>query len=128
MQDKQHDDDAALTIALKKELENLGVQSAKFAHDAAEKMRSKWWDGEIIVNMKERNMDIGLVDGYVTPTLVPGVCGDPQPHSLPVPTLKTAASYGFTVNLEICAARMGKRKNPEDRLSKRQGKKNSSRL
>jgi hypothetical protein len=101
LQDKQHDYDAAMTIVLKKELENLGVQSHTFAHDAAEKMRGTWWDGEIMVDMKERNMDVGLVDGNAAPTLVPGVCGDPQPRSLPVPTVGTLAKYGFAMNLEI---------------------------
>jgi hypothetical protein len=101
VQDKKHNYDEAMTIILKKELENLGVQSHKFAWNASEKMRGKWWDGQIMVDMKERNMDIGLVDGYVTPTLVPGVCGDPQPQSLPVPTLTALAKYGFTMDLEI---------------------------
>ncbi|HEY5141463.1 MAG TPA: DUF4056 domain-containing protein, partial [Methylococcales bacterium] len=101
VQDKEHDYDEAMTIILKRELENLGVQSHTFARNAAEKMRGKWWDGEIMVDMKERNMDIGLADGYATPTLVPGVCGDVQPQSLPVPTLTVLAKYGFTMNLEI---------------------------
>lgn len=101
VQDKEHDYDAAMTILLKRELETLGGQSHTFARAAAEKMRGTWWDGEIMVDMKERNMDIGLVDGFVTPTLVPGVCGNPQPKSIPAPTLKTASDYGFAVNLEI---------------------------
>ena len=101
VQDTQHDYDEAMTLALKRELENLGVQSHTFARNASESMRGTWWDGEIMVDMKERNMDIGLVDGYAAPTLVPGVCGDAQPQALPVPTLKTLAEYGFTMNLEI---------------------------
>jgi hypothetical protein len=101
VQDQEHDYDEAITIALKKELENLGVQSGKTARDASAKMKGKWWDGEIFVDMKERNMDIGLVDGFVTPVLVPGVCPDAQPLSLPVPTLKTLTKYGFTLDLQI---------------------------
>jgi hypothetical protein len=101
VQDKQHDYDTAMTIVLKKELENLGVISAKSAWNASESMRGKWWTGQIMVDMKERNMDIGLVDGYATPTLVPGECPDAQPLSLPVPTTKLAEKYGFTVSLEI---------------------------
>ena len=71
LQDKKHEYDEAMTIALKKGLEDLGVRSHTFAWNASESMRGKWWDGQIMVNLKERNMDIGLVDGYVTPTLVP---------------------------------------------------------
>ncbi len=46
-------------------------------------------------------MDIGLQDGYVSPTLVPGVCGDVQPLSLPAPTTSLSEKYGFKIHLEI---------------------------
>jgi hypothetical protein len=101
VQDKEHDYDEAMTIALKKGLENLGGQSHTFAREASEKMRGKWWDGQIMVDMKERNMDIGLVDGNVTPTLVPGACEGAKPQSYPVPTTKVLSKYGFTMQLEI---------------------------
>jgi hypothetical protein len=101
LQDKEHNYDEAMTIALKRELENLGIQSRSFAWNASEKMRGKWWTGQIMVDMKERNMDIGLVDGYVTPTLVPGVCDDAKPQSLPAPNTRLAEKYGFSIHLEI---------------------------
>lgn len=101
VQDKEHNYDEAMTIILKRELENLGAQSHTFARSASESMRGKWWDGEIMVDMKERNMDIGLVDGYVTPTLVPDVCPGAKPQSYPVPTAKILSKYGFKMQLEI---------------------------
>jgi hypothetical protein len=51
--------------------------------------------------MKMRNFDIGL-DGYVTPTLVPGVAGcDGQPLTLPAPTMDTLKRYGFSMTHQI---------------------------
>jgi hypothetical protein len=104
MKDEEHDFDEAMTIIIKKELENLGVQSRKTAREAPEKMKGKWWDGTpfvVLVEMKERNMDLGYVDGLVTPTLVPGICEGAKPQSYPVPTLRTLVSYGFTMGFEI---------------------------
>ena len=53
--------------------------------------------------MKKRNFDIGLENGYITPTLVPEVssCPDAQPLPLPVPRLDALAQYGFSVKVEI---------------------------
>jgi hypothetical protein len=101
LQDKKHDLDEAMTILLKQELENLGIQSRNTARQAAEKMRGKWWTGFIQVDMKERNMDIGLDDGFVTPTLVPGICDSAQPQSYPVPTLDKLNKYGFAIDLAV---------------------------
>ncbi len=100
LQDDEHSYNKAVTIALKNELENLGVQSHHTAWQAAEKMRGKWFDGLVLVNMKERNFDIGLDDGMVTPTLVPGMCEDAQPQSYPVPKLDKFDEYGFSMDFE----------------------------
>jgi hypothetical protein len=53
--------------------------------------------------MKKRNFDIGLENGYITPTLVPEVsaCPDAQPLPLSVPRLDALTQYGFSVKLEI---------------------------
>jgi hypothetical protein len=101
LQDKQHDYDEAMTIALKKELENLGVQPRKTAREASLKMKGKWWNGTLLIDMRQRNMDIGLVDGNVTPTLVLGVCEGAKPQSYPAPALKALSKYGFAMSLEI---------------------------
>jgi hypothetical protein len=99
--DEEHSYNEAVTIAIKKELEDLQVQPRHTAWSAAEKMRGIWFEGLVLVDMRERNFDIGLDDGFVTPTLVPGVCDDAQPKSCPVPTLDKFQKYGFTMDLEV---------------------------
>jgi hypothetical protein len=101
IQDEDHSYNKAVTIAIKKELENLGVQPRHTAWAAAEKMRGKWFDGIVLVDMKERNFDIGHDDGFVTPTRVPGVCEDAEAQSYPVPTLDKFNEYGFTMDFEV---------------------------
>lgn len=101
LQDQEHDYDKAVTIALRSELENLGIQSSRTARKASEKMRGIWYDGIFLVDMKERNLDIGLDDGFVTPMLVPGVCEGTEALSYPVPTLEQFDKYGFKMRLEV---------------------------
>ena len=97
--------DQAMTLGIDRELKNLGVQSPEAAKWAGEKVRGQWFSGRVVymVSMKKRNFDIGLDDGYVTPTLVPGMsrCRQAAPQSYPVPTLDAAGKYGFGVKLEI---------------------------
>ena len=100
LQDDEHSYNKAVTIGLEKELEFLGVRSRHTAWRAAEKMRGKWFDGLVLVDMKERNFDIGLDDGMVTPTLVPGVCYDAEPQSYPIPKLDKFDEYGFSMDFE----------------------------
>ncbi len=101
LQDEKHNFDDAMTILLKQELENLGIQSLDTARRAAEKMKGEWFTGFVMVDMKERNMDIGLDDGFVTPTLVPGICDGAQPQSYPVPTLDKFNEYEFAMDLAV---------------------------
>jgi len=93
--------DETMTLLIKHELEYLGVQSRKTSKYASEKMRGKWFTGIIVPDVKERNMDIGLEDGYVTPTLVPGICPDAKPQSYPAPGLSTFHRYGFKMKFEV---------------------------
>ena len=53
--------------------------------------------------MKKRNFDLGLDDGFVTPTLIPSVCEceGAKAQSLPIPNLECLSDYGFSVTLEI---------------------------
>jgi hypothetical protein len=104
VEDDERDFDDAMTLAIKQELVNLGVQSHQTARMASEKVKGKWWEITpfvVFVEMRQRNMDIGLVDGFVTPMLVPGVCDDAKPQSYPVPCLAVLSKYGFTMKLEI---------------------------
>jgi hypothetical protein len=91
----------AMTALIKNELEYLGVQSARTSRYASEKMRGKWFTGIVVPDIKERNMDIGLDNGYVTPTLVPGICPNAKPKPYPVPSLENFNKYGFRLKLEV---------------------------
>ena len=101
LQDDDHSFDEAMTLAINREMKKLGGQSGKTAKQASENMRGKWFTGNFIVDTKMRNFDIGL-DGYVTPTLVPGTpeCGT-EPVSIPVPNLEVLKKHGFTMTYEI---------------------------
>lgn len=108
LQDTKHSYNTAVKIAMDEELRVLGVQPARVALQAGRSVKGRWYTGDIalFVDMKKRNFDIGLDDGYVTPTLVPSVpgcaeCADAEPVSYPVPTLQTLAEYGFSVTVEI---------------------------
>lgn len=98
---RPQDYDMAMTALIKAQMEYLGIVSAAEAHAAAEAMRGVWFEGNILVTMKVRNMDIGLDDGQITPLLVPSMCDQPQPQSYPVPTLTSFNKHGFTMDLYI---------------------------
>jgi len=100
LQDKNHNFNEAMTILLKRELENLGIQSSQTARQAARLMKDKYFDGRSYLD-PTRSMDIGLYDGLVTPVLIPGVCLNAEPKSYPVPTLDALKKYGFRMSLEI---------------------------
>ncbi len=97
--------DEAVTYALNKKLEELDVQPANVAKYAAEKVRGTWFSGEVppFVDMKMRNFDTGLDNGFVTPLLVDSICecegAKVQPY--PVPNLRFLAEYEFSMRFEI---------------------------
>lgn len=105
MRDTEHSYNRAMEIAMQDEMRKLGIQPARMVKEASEAVRGKWFTGNlaIFVDMKKRNFDIGLDDGFVTPTVVPGMseCLDVPPVSYPVPDLSLLEEYGFSVNVEI---------------------------
>lgn len=105
LHDTQDPYDEALKIVLDEEMRKLGIQPVNVARQASDAVKGKWFTGNfaLFVDMKKRNFDIGLDDGFVTPTLVPGMaqCPDAQPVSYPVPNLDLPAEYGVSVTLEI---------------------------
>jgi hypothetical protein len=101
IRDKSHGYNEAVTIAMRKDLEDSGVQSAHTARKASEKMRGIWYTGILIADMKVRNTDVGIDDGYVSPMLVPGICEGAEPKPLPVPTLEKFKKYGFDMDLRV---------------------------
>jgi len=105
LRDKERGYDEAMTLALERELEDLGVQPKKVCVKASKMVRGKWFSGDFLflVDMKARNLDIGVDDGYVTPWLVPGLeeCAGAVPRSYPAPSLDFLQEYGFVVKFEI---------------------------
>jgi hypothetical protein len=99
--DDDHGYNRAMTMLIKDEMEYLGIKSSSVARNFAEKMRGQWFAGTLLVNMVRRNMDVGFDDGFVTPILVPGVCENAQPHSIPIPKLDAFKRYGFSMLFEV---------------------------
>lgn len=105
LQDSEHTFNEAVTLALDRELEKLDVQPSRTARRAAKKVRGLWFSGDLLffIDMKRRNFDIGLTDGFVTPWLVPSLCecegAEAQPY--PVPNLDFLSEYGFSAKFEI---------------------------
>lgn len=113
LKDTEHEYDEAMTMALDRELQRLGAQPKRVAMHAADKMKGLWYSGEFLflVNIKKRNLDIGLDDGFVTPWIVPGLeeCQGAQPQPYPVPNLDQVRLHGFTVRFEIEPRELEKR-------------------
>lgn len=101
LKDTKHTYDRAMTLAINRKLKELGVQSKGTAIDASEKMRGEWYTGVVLVDVLRRNMDTGLDDGFVTPTIVPGICYGAEPEPLAVPTINILAKYGFSMEDDI---------------------------
>jgi len=105
LRDTKRTYDEAVTYAMDKTLENLGVQSAEAAKGAAEKVRGSWFTGEVppFVDMKKRNFDIGLENGFITPWLVDSICEceGAKAQLYLVPNLIFLAEQGFSMKFEI---------------------------
>jgi hypothetical protein len=105
LHDDEHTYNDAVTLALDRELDELGVKSKQTALMMTRSVREKWYSGNVILftRIKKRNLDIGLDDGFVTPSLigsaseVPGV----EPKAFPVPNLDLLQNLGFSIKLEI---------------------------
>ncbi len=105
LRDTERPYNEAMKIVLDEEMEKLGVQPAKVSKQASESVYGDWYTGRMsmFVDMRKRNFDIGLDDGFITPTLLPDVpgCEDAVPVSYPVPTLDALSQYGFSARVEI---------------------------
>lgn len=101
LKDKTRDYDSAMTVAINRELQRLGVKSMKTAIQASEKMRGTWFKGYLNVHTMRKNIDIGVDDGYITPILVPGICDDAEPELLAAPTIDILSKYGFSMKYTI---------------------------
>jgi len=105
LRDTEHSFDEAMTLTLDDELERLGAQSRTIAAQAARQVEGQWYSPGFLflMNMKKRNFDIGLNDGFITPWIVHGLdeCPEAEAQPYPVPTLEPLFDLGFCVKVEI---------------------------
>ena len=102
--DEQHDYDEAMTLAIERELDRLGVQHRDVSKEASLKVKGKWFTGELLAQVSKRNFDIGE-DGYITPTLVLQLVDGAEPEPIAVPMIdqvrQRLAGHGFGLHHEI---------------------------
>jgi hypothetical protein len=105
LRDTEHSYDEAMTLAIDRELAKLGAQPLEVAKRAAEAVEGQWYTGAafFLVEIRMRNLDIGLDDGLITASIVPSLaeCPNVTPQSYPAPRLDFLAEYGFSVKFEI---------------------------
>lgn len=101
LKDTKHTYNKAVTLAMKRNLTELGVRSKSTAIEASEKMRGEWYTGILAVDTLRKNMDIGLDDGYVSPVIVPGICTGTRPKPLAIPAIRYLPIYSFSMKYEI---------------------------
>jgi len=97
--------DRAMTVAIDQELDKLGAQSSGTARRATKNAHEAGFSGHRLfaIDVRKRNFDIGLHDGYVAPTIVPSVCEceGAEAQAYPVPNLSFLSKHGFSVKVEI---------------------------
>ncbi len=105
LRDAEHEYDEALTLAINQELEELGPQSGRTAREASNSVREIWFSGDFLflMDMKARNLDIGMDDGYITPWLVPYLaeCEGAKAQPYLAPNLDLLSEYGFEIKYEF---------------------------
>jgi hypothetical protein len=105
LRDKEHTFSEAVTLLLDEELERLEARPAEVGKHAAEAVEGVWYSGALpfLVDIKKRNFDIGLDDGFVTPCVVPSVreCECIRAQAYPIPKLDILDTYGFSMRFEI---------------------------
>jgi hypothetical protein len=103
LHDQRRQYDEAMTELIFQTLQELDVQPARVAKEAAKRIEGRWYTGGFyfLVDMKRRNLDVGLDDYRITPWLVPGICPDAEPRLYPVPGVELLCSYGFDFEVEI---------------------------
>lgn len=105
LRDDEYEYNEAVTLAIDREFQKLGIQTKHTARQAAERVRGLWYKETLMPfgKKRKRNFDIGLDDGFVTPLIVPAVseCEGIEAQPYPVPNLEFLSEYGFSMKLEI---------------------------
>jgi hypothetical protein len=104
LRDPDHEFNEAMTAAINRQLQRLGVQPRPMAWRAGQVVRGHWFVGDFLFcDMVKRNFDIGWDDGCVTPWLVPGVgeCGDEAAATCAIPDLSALHGHQFSMKFEI---------------------------
>lgn len=101
VQDPNSSYNQAMTSLLNNEMKILEAVPQQEAVNVTNSVKGKWFTSRLLFpRITKRNIDIGLDDGYVTPTLIPGV-SDSEPIDCPVPDLNSLTKYGIEIRYTI---------------------------
>jgi hypothetical protein len=93
----------AMATLIKETLKELDAQPPETTERAAERIKGDWYEGGyyFFVEMKKRNLDVGLDDRAVTPWRVPGICPETAPQDSPAPGFGFLDEYGFKIKVRL---------------------------
>ena len=94
------DYDKAMTVLIEKELKRLGVVPKEKTIAITQSVQGSWYGGG---RLMKRNMDTGLDDGLITPSIIPGYT-DEEPISKQTPTLDGLDALGIKVKYTVSSA------------------------
>jgi hypothetical protein len=94
------DYDKAMTTLIEKEFQQLQVVPKQKAIEITASVKGSWYGGG---KLMKRNMDTGLDDGFVTPSIIPGYT-DEKPISKKMPTLDGMDALGIKVTYTVSSA------------------------
>jgi hypothetical protein len=101
LKDENLDYQESVTFNLEQELRKLKVQSKEQAKKKLSDLKD-WYNISLLTlsNIKKRNFDIGLDDGYITPIIYQGVKAEPL-KDYPVPNIYYLEERGLEVEVII---------------------------
>lgn len=93
----------AMTSLIDETLKELDAQPPETTRRAVEKIKGNWFEGGyyFFVEMKKRNLDVGLDDRVVTPWRIPGICPETAPQDCPAPDFGFLNQYGFKIKVRL---------------------------
>ena len=102
----------SMTALIIQTLKELEVQPPETAKQAVETIKGDWYKGGyyFFVEIKKRNLDVGLDDGIVFPCRVEGICSDTPPHYYPAPNFGFLDEYELKIRLRLRPIEFEKRK------------------